>query len=111
MKFIEETLLKNTMENINTFIQSHKTINDYYEDVNKLDIESLQSFSFKKDNEFFDEVSFVLSVINSIISHPHILSKREEIILRSELAGSISNDSLQQTYKDTSLWKEKDIDI
>ena len=76
MKFIEETLLKNTVENINTFIQSHKSISEYYEEVNNLNIESLQSFSFKRDNEFFDEVSFVLSVINSIITHPHILTKR-----------------------------------
>lgn len=111
MKFIEETLLKNTVENINTFIQSHKSISEYYEEVNNLNIDSLQSFSFKRDNEFFDEVSFVLSVINSIITHPHILTKREEIIIRSELAGSIPNDSLQQVFKDTALWKEKDLDM
>ena len=41
MKFIEETLLKNTVENINTFIQSHKSISEYYEEVNNLNIDSL----------------------------------------------------------------------
>ena len=67
----------------------------------------MQDFSFKKDDEFFDEVNFILSVIVSIIAHPSLSNKGEDIIVRSELAGHISSDSFQQVCKDNRLWKEK----
>ena len=111
MKIIEESLLKNTMTIINQFHNEHLDMNSYYDNITQLNIDSLQNFSFQKDNEFFDEVSFVLSVIYSIVTKPHINTKREEIIIRSELAGHIDNESFQQVFKDSQLWKEKDFDM
>lgn len=111
MKIIEENLLKNTILQLNKYLEKHTNVQTFYEDLPSLKMESLQSFSFQKDNEFFGEVSFILSVINSIIAHPHISNKGEDVILRSNQAGHLSNDSFQKTYKDSSLWKEKNLEM
>ncbi len=72
---------------------------------------SLQELSFKSDISFFDEVSFILSVITSIISHPHMLNKGEEIVIRSELAPQISPDMFQRTIRDSRLWTEDNLSM
>lgn len=108
MKIIEENLLKNTILQLNKYIEKNRNMQDIYENISTLEIDSLQNFSFQKDNEFFDEVSFILSVINSIIAHPHISNKQEEVILRSDQAGHISSDAFLKTMKDRALWKEKE---
>lgn len=108
MKIIEENLLKNTILQLNKYIEKNQNMKEIYENISTLTIDSLQNFSFQKDNEFFDEVSFILSVINSIIAHPHISNKQEEVILRSDQAGHISSDAFLKTMKDHALWKEKD---
>ena len=61
--------------------------------------------------EFFDESSYVLSVIISIISHPHISNKREEIILRADQAQNISVDAFQRVLQDSTLWRESDLEM
>ena len=111
MKIIEGIQLKNTIKQIKEYQDNHKSITSLYSDVEQLNINSLQSFSFQTDNDFFDEVSFVLSVINSIIAHPHIVTKGEDIIIRAELAGHISQDSFQKVFKESNLWKEKELDM
>ncbi len=55
-----------------------------------------------------DELKKVINKISSIISKPHIQSVDNEIILRSELASKISNESFFSTLKDSRLWKYKD---
>lgn len=108
MKIIEENLLKNTILQLNTYLEKHKNIESLYEALPSYKMESLQSFSFQKDNEFFGEVSSILSVIHSIIVHPHISNKGEDVILRSNQAGRLSSESFQKTVQESSLWKEKD---
>lgn len=111
MKIIEEQLLNNTILQLNNYKKSSLNIFDFYQNIDSLNIESLQNFSFQKDNEFFDEVSLILSVISSIIAHPHISNKGEDIILRAELAGHLSNESFQKVLKEANLWKEKDLEM
>lgn len=108
MKIIEENLLKNSILQLNKYVEKHQNMKNIYENISSLKMDSLQSFSIQKDNEFFDEVSFILSVINSIIARPHISTKQEEVILRSDLAGHIPSDAFLKTVRDHSLWKEKD---
>ncbi len=108
MKIIEENLLKNSILQLNKYVEKYQNMRNIYENISSLKVDSLQNFSFQKDNEFFDEVSFILSVINSIIVHPHISNKQEEVILRSDQAGHISSDAFLKTFKDHALWKEKD---
>lgn len=50
-----------------------------------------------------DELKKVINKISSIINKPHIQSVDNEIILRSELASKISNESFFSTLKDSRL--------
>ncbi len=112
MKIIEEIQLKNIINTINEFnLNKNNDFKNIYNDLNNLNLESLKDISFKNDIEFFDNVSFVLSVISSIINHPHIITKSDDIIVRSELAGHIDEDSLKRVFKESSLWKQKEYDM
>ncbi len=111
MKIIEGIQLKNTIKQIRKYQSEHKGFDNLYRELDSLSINSLQSFSFQNDSDFFDEVSFVLSVINSIIVHPHIITKREDIIIRAELAGHIEHDQFQKVMRESNLWKQKNLDM
>ncbi len=111
MKIIEENLLKNTIRQLNNFLRNHSLVNDFYDSLDELKLNSLQSFSFQKDNEFFDKTSFIMSVIASIIAHPHMSNRGENIILRSSQAGNLTNENFRETFKDPSLWKEKNLEM
>lgn len=111
MKIIEESKLKSNIRQLNNFKKAHKDPIDFYNNLDSLKLESLQTLSFVQDNAFFDEISFILNVIASIIAHPHLSNKGEEIIVRSELAGHISTESFQRTFKEPQLWKEKDFEM
>lgn len=111
MKIIEETLLKKTILQLNNYREKHKNVQDFFDGVSSLELNSLQCFSFQKDSDFFNEISLIISVINSIIAHPHISNKGESIILRSEQAGKLTNENFQQTCKEHALWKEKNFEM
>jgi len=111
MKIIEESKLKENIKQLNKYEKAHKEPNSFYNNLDSLILNSLQSVSFVQDNAFFDEISFILNVIASIISHPHLSNKGEDVIIRSELAGHISTESFQRTFKEPSFWKEKDLEM
>ena len=72
-----------------------------------------QNFSFHEDYSYDDalakleEMKLVLDKVLSILYNPHILVKTNEIILRSELSGKLSQQSFEETMRDPQLWKEK----
>ena len=105
MKIIEEEYLKESIKKLNTFAEEHSDFLDFFNVCDVLTKESLQSQSFEGDLKFFDEVSFVLSVITSIISKPIISSTREEVILRSAMAPALTNEMFQETLRDSTLWR------
>lgn len=105
MKVNEELYLKKSINLITKFAERNVLADDFYSALDTLQMNSLQDLSFKNDLAFFDEVNFILSVITSIVVHPHISNTGEEIILRSDQVGSIQNDMFQQTLRDASLWK------
>ena len=107
MKIIEELKLKDTIEYISRFETKHQTLNNIYQNVGELNLFSLQGMNYKLDKSFFDEISFVLSVIITIIKHPHIASYDIDEIIRADLAGHIENDSFQMVFKDPKLWRDK----
>ena len=111
MRIIEEAKLKDYIKNLKKFTTEYNTPESFYENIHKMTDVSLQSFSYEKDMEFFDESSYVLSVIISIISHPHISNKREEIILRADQAQNISVDAFQRVLQDSTLWRESDLEM
>ena len=58
MKLIEELKLKEVIKKIRKYKDEHRSIKFFYRDLDNLKLPSLQDFSFKKDDEFFDEVNF-----------------------------------------------------
>ena len=107
MKALEEIKLKDAI-NLITEYEKRKDSKAIYSKINSLSLNSLQEFSFDADKELFDEISFVLSVIITIIHHPHIISYHRDEIIRADLAGHIENDSFQMVFKDPKLWRDKD---
>lgn len=111
MNIIEENKLSEIICDITNFKSKYKNFKTLYKNISSLDIKSIQELSYENDLEFFDDVSFILSVITSIISRPHISTIGEDIVIRSDLAGSISQESFQKMFREPSLWKEKDCDM
>ncbi|MGN1295762.1 MAG: hypothetical protein ACI4U5_05075, partial [Bacilli bacterium] len=108
MRIIEENILKTSIVQIKKYYKNNSDIKEFYKNINTLDIKSLQQSSLKRDEKYIKEISFIMSVINSIIAHPHISNKGEEIILRSDKANNLSEDDFQKTLKDSMLWKKQD---
>lgn len=108
MRIIEEANLKETITSLNEYQNSFSSLAEMYDKLLKFKIGSLQDVSYKKDSEFFGEISFVLSVIITIIMNPKITSMDKDELIRADLAGHIENDSFQMVFKDARLWKEKD---
>ena len=104
MRFVETAKL-------NDYILLAKRLMKYesprsaYAEIEKLETESMQSFSIESDRAFLKEVSSVLNVIISIIYHPHIANKREEVVIRIEQAQQISEEAFRQILADSRLWK------
>ena len=105
MRIVEESYIKRTVAQLNTYAEKHDACLDFFGDIDSFVTEPLQDLSFKSDLAYFDEISFILSVITSIIGHPHISNKGEDIILRTELANSVSPEMFQKTLRDAGLWK------
>ncbi|MBQ5612452.1 MAG: hypothetical protein IIU88_01925 [Clostridia bacterium] len=104
MRIIEEGYLKRTVAQLNSFATGHKSYADLFADMESFETEPLQDLSFRTDLTYFEEIAFILSVISSIISHPHISNKGENIIIRTELASSVSPEMFQKTMRDPILW-------
>lgn len=111
MNIIEENKLNEIITNINNFKNNYSDKVSMFENIDALEIENIQEVFYQNDLNFFDDVSFIISVIASIINHPHLNNTGEDIIIRADLAGSISQESFQKVFKDPSLWKEKNLEM
>ncbi|MBE6143043.1 MAG: hypothetical protein E7177_03550 [Erysipelotrichaceae bacterium] len=107
MKIIEERYLKREIRKLNKYSRENRVFLDFFFNIDLVMDKTLQDLSFKSDIDFFNEISFILNVIVSIISRPHLLSTGEEIVVRSEQASYVSHDMFQKTLRDSLLWKEK----
>ena len=105
MRIVEESYLKCTVSKLNKYAARHQQYAEFFDGLDELEIKPLQDLSFQSDLKYFEELNFILSVISSIISHPHISNTGEHIIVRTELANSISSETFQQTMRDPKLWK------
>ncbi len=105
MRIVEESYLKRTVSKLNKYAAQHKQYAEFFNDLDELEIKPLQDLSFQSDLKYFEELNFILSVVSSIISHPHISNTGEHIIVRTELANTISSDTFQQTMRDAKLWR------
>ncbi len=107
MRFIETKKLNDYIISTENFL-SDICAEDFSEKLRALDTISLQEFSIEHDRSFLREVASVLNVIVSIIYHPHISNKHEEVIIRIELAQHTSREDFLDTVRDSKLWKEHD---
>jgi hypothetical protein len=106
MKIIEERYLKKEIKKLNQYSKEHRSFLDFFNNVDPVMDKTLQDLSFKSDLNFFKEIEFILSVITSIISHPHLVNKGEEIIVRADQANHVSTEMFNKTMRDSTLWKE-----
>lgn len=111
MNIILESSLKNQILKLNRFIKENSDFKAFFNESNNIIDKTLQDLSFDSNIEFLDEISFIFSVISSIITRPHILSKGEEIVIRSELAPNLSTGMFQKTIRDSQLWTQDGIDM
>ena len=107
MKRSEEVNLTNQIALIQAFGKKHKELESFYKNIDKLELVSVQDLSFEKDIEFFKELTFILSVILSIIAKPHLSHRRDEILARSGEVSTISEEDFQKTLRDSSIWKDQ----
>ena len=108
MKIIEERYLKKEIKKLNRYSVEHRSFLDFFNNVDPVMDTTLQDLSFKSDLNFFKEIEFILSVITSIVSHPHLINKGEEIIVRADQANHVSTEMFNKTMRDALLWKEND---
>lgn len=106
-----ETYLKEFNNKIIRIINSNNSFTSLY---NYLELDKIK---FNKTYDYEETLSRLLVIkdlinkISSIIYKPHIKVDTNEIILRSELANKLSNESFLKTTKDSRLWKYKNNEL
>lgn len=108
MRFIETKKLSDYVAGIGGFLEED-VCRDFSARLSSLGSISLREVSIESDRAFLAEVSSVLNVIASIIHHPHLSNKHEEVIIRIEQAQQLSREDFLDTAKDSKLWKEHGI--
>lgn len=107
MKISEKKDLLAIVKNIKTYASKNTNLASFYENIESLKIKSLQDSSLENDLTFFANCQFVLNVIISILSHPHLTTKGENVILRVDQVHSLSNEMFLKTVRDPQLWKKQ----
>ena len=102
----EAQSLKIALRDIQRQLKEKKTIASFYKDIGTFKLKPLQDISFQSDLSRFKEENFILSVIISIIAHPHFSPRGEEELVRAQKASLVLPDMFQQTAQDPTLWKK-----
>ena len=103
----ELSYLQSYIEIISSYLKNHEDVSSFYDDIDSLNIGSLQNIYSKKDFDYLSDFDSILSIIISIIRSPLITSTTNEIIVRSGQTSSLSNSDFKKTLADSSLWKSK----
>ena len=108
MKILEKQMLSENINQIREFVNVNDScITKVYQNIQNFNISSLQTLSYENDLKFLDELSFILSVIASIVARPTINTTVEDVVLRQDQAPSIQPEQYQKIFKDVKLWKRK----
>lgn len=94
---------------IGEYSKTYSLPQDFYNHIGELNTGSPQEEACQRDWIYLRKVSTILHVIMSIISHPHISNKREEIVARIEQAKQLSNEEFTRVMQDGSMWKRHDV--
>ena len=107
MKRSEQVNLSAQIETIKAFGKKHSDFNAFYNNIEGVSLTSIQDLSFEKDIALFNELSFILSVVLSIIAKPHLNTKSDEVIARSGEVSALSEEDFQKTLRDSSIWRNE----
>lgn len=112
MKILEKQMLSENINQIKDFVDINDScITKVYENIQSFNNSSLQNLSYENDMKFLKELSFILSVIASIVARPTINTTTEDVILRQDQAPSIQPEQYQKIFRDVKLWKRKKAEI
>jgi len=103
MRVVEEGYIKRTVAQLNKAAAGYGDYSALYKSIDSFETEPLQDLSFKSDLAYFDDVAFILNVITSIIAHPHISNKTEDIVIRTEIASTVTPETFNSTMRDFEL--------
>ena len=107
MRSIEKVSLQDYIAQVSDFCTPYTTARRFYSYIDRLGQESLQKVSFENDYEFLKKASTVLNIILSIITHPHIANRREEIVARIEQVKQLNNEEFTRVMKTSQFWKQR----
>lgn len=105
MRFIETSKLNDYVLYLKQYLKTNSS-RDFYENIDDVNKISLQEFSIEHDKKFLQEVQALFNVVITIIYHPHITNKREEVVIRVEQAQQLSREAFVDTIRDGMLWKK-----
>lgn len=109
MRIVQSLQLQKTSEEIKDFFSARKKPSVAFLHIAEAKDYSLQDESYDQDEKLFSEISSLTGVIASIISRPHVATKREEIVTRIDQAKSIAPDDFARVCRDGSLWKRRNL--
>lgn len=103
--------IEKTNKEVYKLIKTEPTFLSFLSSIKKSNIKFVTEFDFEATLKRAEELNEVLNIISSIVNKPHFITTTSEIILRSELASRLSQESFNETIKDTKLWKHKGKEI
>lgn len=107
MRTIEKNFLTGYARKIRKYGREHTTAVDFFEHISLVPDFSLQEKCRKHDYAFLLDIQRIISIIMSIVEHPHISSKQEEIVSRIELVKQLSNEDFTRSLKEPGFWKQR----
>lgn len=105
MRSIEKISLQEFISNMNSYCVGNPTGQAFCDNLDLLEMGSLQSLSCQNDKEYLNRVDRMLRIIMSIVANPHISNKREEVVTRIEQAQQLSEEEFTRVLQDGSMWK------
>ena len=111
MKKTARKFLKNYVKAFRSFGRKYTTTEDFLANTKSLTEISVQRLSRNEDRAFLEEISRILRIIMSIVEHPHLSTKREEIVARIEQVKQLSNEEFGRVIKESSFWKKRGLEM
>ena len=111
MRNIEKRLLREYTAERRAYERQHTAAADFAAHSRDLTVVSLQAASRAEDGVFLGDISRIISVIMSIVGHPHMSNRREEIVARIERVKQLSNEEFTRVIRESSFWKKRGLDM
>ncbi|MBR2505474.1 MAG: TFIIB-type zinc ribbon-containing protein [Bacilli bacterium] len=101
------TFLESYTNKLKSVLKKDSSFSNLYNHLKDNKIKSFISFDYLEAYEVTLSYKRVIDRVASIVNKPHIKVSYEDVISRSELIKSLDPISVQETIKDSKLWKKK----